>query len=107
MALSPPTTSIPKSAHLSHNLSDVLVLDAFFLHALLRHKDSRQEQLELPHGGLQKVRFIRAMDERNYFMAGTGQEMWPHACDNCMKKWITPDGVVCELLTFKVVFVET
>ncbi|KAJ7688149.1 hypothetical protein B0H17DRAFT_1135801 [Mycena rosella] len=57
---------------------------------------AQQEQLVLPHGGLQKLRFICAMDDRNYFMAGTGQEMWAHACDNCMKKWITPDGIVSQ-----------
>ncbi|KAJ6475036.1 hypothetical protein C8R47DRAFT_1293375, partial [Mycena vitilis] len=94
MALSPPTTPIPNSSRLSHELSEVLVLDAFFLHALLRHKNSRQQSLVLPHGGLQKVRFIQAMDERNYFMAGTGQEMWPHACNGCMRKWITPEGLI-------------
>ncbi|KAJ6542571.1 hypothetical protein B0H19DRAFT_1170950 [Mycena capillaripes] len=94
MALSPPTTEIPNSSRLSHELSEVLVLDAFFLHALLRHKTTRQELLVLPHGGLQKFRFIQVMDERNLFMAGTGQEMWSHACDGCMKKWITPDGLI-------------
>ncbi|KAJ6528498.1 hypothetical protein B0H19DRAFT_1333904 [Mycena capillaripes] len=75
MALSPPTTEIPNSSRLSHELSAALVLDAFFLHALLRHKDTRQELLVLPHDGLQKFRFIQAMDERNLFMAGTGEEI--------------------------------
>jgi len=40
------------SAHLSHHLYSDLVLDAFFLHGLLRDADRYDERLVLPHSGL-------------------------------------------------------
>lgn len=95
MALGSSTTDVPNSSRLNQELRDELVLDAFFLHALLRDKEVRHTQLSLPHNGWQRVRFNTALDERNYAMAGTGQEMWHHACANCMKTWTGEDGCEC------------
>ncbi|KAL1738973.1 hypothetical protein HDZ31DRAFT_50144 [Schizophyllum fasciatum] len=69
------------------SLEDVLqgshVYNAFFLHALLRDKDRRDEVLSLPHAGMQADRLTRALHERNVRFQGTGQPQWAHACDKC------------------------
>lgn len=99
MALGTDLSNIPNDSRLSHNLSGDLVLDAFFLHALLREKYLHDEPLLLPHGGLQRQRFNRSLDERNTRMAGTGQEMWAHACNKCMKFYRAPDDKICMSVT--------
>jgi hypothetical protein len=75
------------------------VLDAFFLHALLRDKDLRGEHLHVPHAGLQRHRFDTALNERNYRMAGNGQAMWAHACSACMKIYQGEDGELCIVIS--------
>jgi hypothetical protein len=95
MALGVSLSEIPNSSRLSQNLYGDLVLDAFLLHSLLRDADVRGEQLSLPHGGLQRHRFYIALDQRNYRMAGTGQEMWAHACNKCMVFYRGPDEAIC------------
>jgi hypothetical protein len=87
---------MPNSSRLSHLLHADVVLDAFFLHALLRDFDENNHQLSLPHTGLQRHRFDCALDQRNYRMAGTGQEMWAHACDKCMYTYQGDDGNWCK-----------
>ncbi|KZV58934.1 hypothetical protein PENSPDRAFT_596253, partial [Peniophora sp. CONT] len=67
------------------------VLDTFFIYALLKDKAFRRdERLMVPNGGAQSDRFSGALLERNLRMAGTGQEMWAHACNLCKKD--TADG---------------
>lgn len=96
MALGRTATNIPNTSRLDQDLHDDDVLDAFFLQALLRDCDTHTLSLNLPHHGLQRVRFEAALDARNYAMAGTGQEMWAHACAKCMKIWTgESDGKLC------------
>ena len=44
----------------------------------------------VPNSGSQSDRFSGALLERNLRIAGTGQEMWAHACNLCRKD--TDDG---------------
>ena len=53
------------------------------LQALLKDAQSRSARLELPHGGPHSDRFTHALQSRNMRMAGVGQPMWAHACDDC------------------------
>jgi hypothetical protein len=95
LGLNPMGESSVGSSRLSHHLHSDLVLDAFFLHGLLRDVDRYGERLALPHGGLQRHRFDEALDRRNHRMAGTGQEMWAHRCYKCVKFYRGSDGVIC------------
>ena len=92
LALGITALNIGNSSRLTHSLSAELVLDTFFLHGLLRDSDVRNQKLSLPHGGLQRHRFDQALDVRNNRMAGTGQEMWAHACNKCMHFYRGTDG---------------
>lgn len=76
----------------SSGISGQVVLDAFFLHALLRDKSIHGSTLTVPHHGLQRDRLEDVLMERNIRVAGTGQEMWGHACGTCMKIINTNDG---------------
>ncbi|KAJ7708797.1 hypothetical protein B0H17DRAFT_916967, partial [Mycena rosella] len=89
--LARPVSSVTNTSWLGRDLLDSVVLDTFYLHALLRYKESVSETLVVPHNGSQRVRLDAALDERNYFMAGTGQEMWSHFCSRCTKTWIDAD----------------
>ena len=73
-----------------------MVLDAFFLNALLRDKAVQGKLLQLPHHGAQNQRFDAQLSARNMRMAGTGQEMWAHACDECMHIYRGEDGQLCK-----------
>ncbi|KAJ7125554.1 hypothetical protein C8R43DRAFT_898602, partial [Mycena crocata] len=86
------SSSLPNSSRLSHELTGDLVLDSFIHYSLLHDKKTRREILSLPHGGHQNHRYDEAMAERNYRMAGTGQAMWAHACNRCMKIYKGDDG---------------
>ncbi|KAJ7510392.1 hypothetical protein B0H11DRAFT_1701987, partial [Mycena galericulata] len=83
---------IPNASLLKHELTGDLVLDSFFLNALLRDKQKRKEALSIPHGGYQNHRLDQALSERNYRMAGTGQDHWAHACNKCMVVYKGDDG---------------
>ncbi|KAJ6609392.1 hypothetical protein B0H10DRAFT_1813877, partial [Mycena sp. CBHHK59/15] len=85
-------SSIPNASRLSHQLDGELVLDAFFCHAVLRDKSSQHKVLSIPHHGTQRHRLDQALEERNYRMVGTGQELWAHTCDRCMKVYQGEDG---------------
>ncbi|KAJ7273897.1 hypothetical protein C8J57DRAFT_1224805 [Mycena rebaudengoi] len=78
-------SDIPNASRLIHQLTGEVVLDSFLFHAILRDKRKRREVLSVPHGSYQNHRLDQALAERNYHMAGTGQDMWAHACDKCMK----------------------
>ena len=67
------------------SLTGELVWNAFYLHALLAHHHRRGQQLRVPHRGVHAGRFTGALDARNSLMAGVGQPMWAHACDECEK----------------------
>ncbi|KAJ7220636.1 hypothetical protein GGX14DRAFT_354323 [Mycena pura] len=78
-------SDIPNASRLIHHLTGEVVLDSFLFHAILRDKHKRREVLSIPHASYQNHRLDQALLERNYRMAGTGQDMWAHACDKCMK----------------------
>ncbi|KAJ7486073.1 hypothetical protein B0H11DRAFT_1721890, partial [Mycena galericulata] len=86
------TSEDPSASRLKDELSGDLVLEAFFLHAIMRWKSNRGEPLALPHHGHQNHRLDEVLADRNYRMAGTGQEMWAHTCDRCTKIYQGDDG---------------
>ncbi|KAJ7716995.1 hypothetical protein B0H16DRAFT_1612272 [Mycena metata] len=61
------------------------VWDSFFLHALLRDLSKRDLTLSVPHNGFNTDRLNTALEMRNTWMVGTGQELWAHACTGCQK----------------------
>lgn len=73
-----------------------IVLYAFFIYALLRDSSNRDTHLKLPHRGENRIRLSAALAARNLRMAGTGQEMWAHACNLCMKRVPGPNGLPSE-----------
>ncbi|KAJ7367255.1 hypothetical protein DFH08DRAFT_1005692, partial [Mycena albidolilacea] len=85
-------SDVPNTSRLSQDLTGELVLDSFIVYSLLQDKQARRETLVLPHHGYQNHRFDKAMAERNQRMAGTGQSMWAHACNRCMKLYQGEDG---------------
>ncbi|KAJ7503848.1 hypothetical protein B0H11DRAFT_1613914, partial [Mycena galericulata] len=85
-------SDLPNASRLVNELTGDHVLDAFLLYAILKVKNGRREPLSLPHHGHQDHRFDEALAERNYRMAGTGQPMWAHACNRCMKIYQGEDG---------------
>ncbi|KAF9017871.1 hypothetical protein BDZ89DRAFT_960689 [Hymenopellis radicata] len=65
-----------------------IIFDAFWVFALLRDKARRtngQECLMVDHRTENSIRFDVAIDQRNMEMAGTGQPMWGHVCEGCVK----------------------
>lgn len=74
------TSDDPSASRLKDELASDLVLDSFFLHAIMRDKAHRRNVLKLPHHGMQDQRLNKVLAERNYIMVGTGQEMWAHTC---------------------------
>jgi hypothetical protein len=93
-------SAVPNASSLLHLLTGEVVLEAFFHNAVLRDKCLRREVLSVPHHGPQRHRLDEALEERNRRMVGTGQEMWAHACDRCMKVIKGPDGNWCKLFLF-------
>lgn len=88
------------SMHLSTSflaeLSAEVIVDAFFLSALLRWTAQQGIILRAPHHGPQSSRFDAAMHQRNVYMAGTGQDQWSHACTGCMKVKQDEQGRNCK-----------
>jgi hypothetical protein len=99
LALGIGALDVHNSSRLSDRLHADIILDAFFLHGLLCDVDKSQRRLAVPHAGLQRHRFDNALDERNYRMAGTSQEMWGHACNRCMYVYCGDDGNWCKIST--------
>lgn len=99
LALGNAHLDLPNPSRLNREINSELVLDAFFLHSLLRDKEGRRETLTLPHHGLQRHRYLVALSDRNYHMAGTGQEMWAHTCKKCAHIYRGEDGHTCRLLS--------
>lgn len=94
-ATDPAASPVRPPLHLEHILSSKVVLDSFFLHALLRDKSLEDgEHLILPHDGIQEHRFDAALRDRNTKIRLRGQEMWAHACDDCVKRLRRPDGTL-------------
>ncbi|KAJ6560405.1 hypothetical protein B0H19DRAFT_1290213 [Mycena capillaripes] len=85
-------SDLPNRSRLSHELTGDLVFDSFLLHALLQDKRNRREILSLPHRGYQNHRYDEALAQRNLRMVGTGQDMWAHACNRCMKLYQGEDN---------------
>lgn len=91
-ATAPAASPVRPPLHPDHDLNSKVVLDSFFLHALLRDKSLEHgEYLVLPHDGLQERRFDAALRDRNTKIRLRGQEMWGHACDDCVKRYRRPD----------------
>ncbi|KAJ7286256.1 hypothetical protein C8J57DRAFT_1169032 [Mycena rebaudengoi] len=86
-------SDIPNASRLIHQLTGDIVLDSFLLHGILCDKNKRREVLSVPHNSSQNHRLDQALAERNYRMTGTGQDMWAHACDKCMKIYQGQDGL--------------
>ncbi|KAJ7705050.1 hypothetical protein B0H17DRAFT_1126652 [Mycena rosella] len=86
------TSETPSASRLKDKLAGDLVLESFFLHAILHDKTHHNEPLVLPHHGPQNHRFDEVLAERNYRMVGTGQEMWAHTCHRCTKIYQGEDG---------------
>ncbi|KAF9020708.1 hypothetical protein BDZ89DRAFT_958068, partial [Hymenopellis radicata] len=73
-------------------LNRELVMDTFWIFALLRDQARRTNgtgTLAVANQGDQVDRFKTAIDNRNLAMTGTGQPMWGHICDACVK--LKPD----------------
>ncbi|KAF8580537.1 hypothetical protein K439DRAFT_1648182 [Ramaria rubella] len=79
---------------ISHSMDGELILDAFFLHALLRNHTRQAFCLTLLHNGGHNDHFTNALNERNFCITGTGQEMWGHACNDCAKMYTGQDGKI-------------
>ncbi|KZO97680.1 hypothetical protein CALVIDRAFT_479910 [Calocera viscosa TUFC12733] len=82
----------PTSSELPHHplLRIEYVWDTFYLDALLQHHCEQGTILILSEhltrdGGGQRDRLREALHQRNIFIAGTGQEYYPHACDGCVR----------------------
>lgn len=60
-----------------------MLLDAFFLHALLKEAVKKGNRLQLPHHGEQASRLIGPLNLRNIQTAGVGLHQWGHRCDAC------------------------
>jgi hypothetical protein len=90
------TSDHPSASRLKDELGGNLVLESFFLHAILRHKMKHGETLVLSHRGHQNHRLDEVLAQRNYVMVGTGQEMWAHTCNRCTKIYQGEDGNWCK-----------
>lgn len=94
------TATAPTASPVSPRLPTLtyeVVLDAFFLHALLQDKTREgrdNARLVLPHDGLQEHRFDAALRDRNRKIRHHGQEMWAHACSDCVKRLQRQDGSI-------------
>ncbi|KAJ7212741.1 hypothetical protein C8J57DRAFT_1604047 [Mycena rebaudengoi] len=86
------TSDIPNASRLTHQMDYDFVIEAFFLHAVLKDKSEQNQILSVPHHGMQNHRLDQALQERNYRIVGTGQEMWGHLCDRCMRVYEGADG---------------
>ncbi|KAJ7610762.1 hypothetical protein B0H17DRAFT_1153591 [Mycena rosella] len=62
------TSNDPSGSRLKDELVGDLVLESFFLHAILRDKADRGEPLALPHHGYQNHGYDEVLAERNYRM---------------------------------------
>lgn len=71
------------------------IWDAFVLLSLLRDSDAHTRRLELPHKGLQRSRFTKAMEERNERIVTEGQDEIGHSCDKCTRYYevVDADGI--------------
>ena len=75
------------------------VWDTFVLVSLLDDKMRYQQQLLVPHTGMQKDRFTEAMEERNRDIIYNGQpNVVRHACDKCFRTYKTASGEIRESL---------
>ena len=78
---------------LSHAISTEHVWNAFFTYALLREHEERSIPLELVHNTVNHMERLRpALQARNAYMAGPGQEEWSHACNLCCWVHENDDG---------------
>ncbi|KAJ7353474.1 hypothetical protein DFH08DRAFT_805022 [Mycena albidolilacea] len=62
------TSDHPSASRLKDELGGNLVLESFFLHAILRHKMKHGETLMLSHRGHQNHRLDEVLAQRNYVM---------------------------------------
>lgn len=74
-----------RTAETEEKLLPTTVWDSFFLHALLRDATKREITLCVPHNATNAARMNTALEMRNMWMVGTGQDLWAHACTGCQK----------------------
>lgn len=67
------------------DLSGTMILETFFLYALLQDCAEREEPLELPHQVEQAHRLLRSMNGRNERTGKVGLNHWLHRCEGCFK----------------------
>lgn len=67
-------------------MSGTMILECFFLYALLLDCEGIKTPLEVPHQVEQAHRLIRAMNARNERSARAGLNHWLHRCDGCFKR---------------------
>ncbi|KZO96702.1 hypothetical protein CALVIDRAFT_471553, partial [Calocera viscosa TUFC12733] len=87
------TEEQPGTAWQPTTLRGAYVWDTFYLDALLHHHDEQGTTLELlehlenklPGSFTQTDRLTLALQQRNEFMAGPGQEYYAHACEGCLR----------------------
>ncbi|KZO90569.1 hypothetical protein CALVIDRAFT_490265 [Calocera viscosa TUFC12733] len=90
--------AIARQPHGGHPIPDIPTLrrtyvwDTFYLDALLQHHEEQGTILTLPEHptgsrpwGAQRDRIREGLRQRNEFIAGTGQELYAHACDGCVR----------------------
>lgn len=76
--------------------SYAVILDCFFLYALLKDCQRSDTALELPHNGDHSDRLTVLMHTRNERIAGTGLDHWNHKCKECFKRVRdSRDGIEC------------
>ncbi|KAF7318786.1 hypothetical protein HMN09_00390900 [Mycena chlorophos] len=83
-------TQTTMKTRLKHEITHNIVMDAFFMHALLLRARRYGNRLELTHRGENEHRFDAAMDVYNSIMSGTGQPRYAHACLDCFKIFEDP-----------------
>lgn len=69
----------------NESISCTVILDAFFLHALLLESRRNESPLVLPHHGQSFDRLTARMHERNSETAIHGLHHWTHRCEVCFK----------------------
>ncbi|KAF9006230.1 hypothetical protein BDZ89DRAFT_966122 [Hymenopellis radicata] len=87
---------------LNWRLNDEIIYATFWVFALLRDKARRTNAtgcLVVDNRGENSRRFDAVIDERNLDMGSTGQPMWGHVCEGCVKLKKKPETEEIEYLS--------
>lgn len=81
--------------------SPKIILDTFFLHAVLKDRERQGISLHSKHSAVHGERLAEVMHDRNERSAGTGLNHWSHKCDDCrVKVYEDRSGMECEWINF-------